>query len=486
MARKNPVGPDLPDGLSDAIANMSPLELQELMAQFGISVVGPGAPPPSGGRGLYGFTPPPRPDLRRPRRSSPVILRVRVDLKGATPPIWRRLELSSDLELATVHQIIQACFGWWDYHLHRFSIGGDPFAWDAQVFVCEEDAEHSDDEPDGLLDRDVRLDETMSVPGDVLQYVYDYGDHWDLSIRLEAIVPITDQPRARCITGRRAGPPEDCGSVRDGDELATLLDDPAAFDVEMVNAAIDEIIDDADRPRLRTELELSFRRMDPSLVGVFVEAGLGLDPDLRPDPAEVADRLRPFLHLLDRCRPNGLQLTTAGWLPPVVVEEVAALLPTAAEWIGKKNREDLTPPVHIFRGLLTRLGLVRKFKGKLILTKAGKGATDPERLWRVLGDKLASLSPSEPEVLGILLRALLLVGPDRSDGSAAEVVARALTSMGWSEGAGPIRPQTVDDIWDPARRLLAELSRKPVRGWQPDPSDPVVRALLTDVVLGLV
>ena len=53
-----------------------------------------------------------RPGRRRPRRHSVATYRLRIDLKGATPPIWRRVELASDMFLDEVHQVIQAAFGW--------------------------------------------------------------------------------------------------------------------------------------------------------------------------------------------------------------------------------------------------------------------------------------------------------------------------------------------------------------------------------------
>ena len=54
------------------------------------------------------------PVRRRPRRAKPVTLRVRVDLAYMKPPVWRRLELASDLFLDDVHEIMQAAFGWTD------------------------------------------------------------------------------------------------------------------------------------------------------------------------------------------------------------------------------------------------------------------------------------------------------------------------------------------------------------------------------------
>ncbi len=37
--------------------------------------------------------------------------RVRLDLHGARPPVWRRLELPGDLMLPRLHEVIQAAMG---------------------------------------------------------------------------------------------------------------------------------------------------------------------------------------------------------------------------------------------------------------------------------------------------------------------------------------------------------------------------------------
>ena len=73
----------------------------------------------------------------------------------------------------------------------------------------------------------VLLDQTLRQPGDVLTCVYDYGDFWELTIELESVQPATeDSPVAVLIDGERAGPPEDCGGLTDGQRLADALDDP--------------------------------------------------------------------------------------------------------------------------------------------------------------------------------------------------------------------------------------------------------------------
>jgi Plasmid pRiA4b ORF-3-like protein len=58
--------------------------------------------------GLFERQPPSR---RRPRRSEVVTYRVRIDLNRTRPPLWRRLELASDLFLDQVHEVIQVASG---------------------------------------------------------------------------------------------------------------------------------------------------------------------------------------------------------------------------------------------------------------------------------------------------------------------------------------------------------------------------------------
>lgn len=183
---------------------------------------------------------PQRPELRRPPLPELKVLRVRVDLKHAKPPIWRRLELRSDLTLDVLHRVLQAAFAWTDSHLWRFSLGGDPFDSASQVFLCQWDVDEGEfDDEGGIPAAGVRLDETVQASGDVLSYVYDYGDNWELLLQLENILDAEfHAPAATAIGGRRAAPPEDCGSLRTAEELAEVLDDPSAFSLTEVNESL--------------------------------------------------------------------------------------------------------------------------------------------------------------------------------------------------------------------------------------------------------
>jgi Plasmid pRiA4b ORF-3-like protein len=169
--------------------------------------------------------PPPR-SRRQLRRDGAVTYRVRVDLNGTKPPLWRRLELASDLFLDQVHEIMQAAFGWTDSHLHQFGSGAGRCDPGTEHYLCPFQVEEGDP---GVPEEDVRLDEVLTEPGDKLSYEYDFGDGWQHTITLEAILPRPSSgPRAVCITGRRDGPPEDCGGVGAYELICADLDKRAA------------------------------------------------------------------------------------------------------------------------------------------------------------------------------------------------------------------------------------------------------------------
>lgn len=149
------------------------------------------------------------PSRRRPRRDDVVVYRVRIDIKGAKPPLWRRVDFASDLYLNNVHDVIQVAFGWTDSHLHRFSSGPTINGYENEDYLCPYMAQ---EEPNAIPTQDVRLDEVLVEPGDKLFYTYDFGDDWQHYLRLEACLPRSDgAPRATCVGGQRPGPPEDCG-----------------------------------------------------------------------------------------------------------------------------------------------------------------------------------------------------------------------------------------------------------------------------------
>jgi len=409
---------------------------------------------------------PRRLELRRPPLADVMIFHVRVDLKGSKPRIWRRLELRSDLTLDVVHRVLQAAFSWTDTHLWRFSLGGEPFSRAGQEFLCPWDVEEEEFEDDGALPAsDVRLDETMQDAGDTLHYVYDYGDSWELTLGVEAVsADGADKPSAVVVAGRRAAPPEDCGGVTDGAALAELLGDPEAFDIHAVNASLRSPYIALSEHNLDRRLIDLMNRLTYGPVGEDLgrrAVALMSDPG-PPEARELDEAFRAFTWFLDRAAEGGIPLTTAGYLKPVDVAAAARVVPTMSGWMGKANRESETTPVLHFRQVLQSLGLVRKYKGTLRLTRAGAAAQKaPEELWNRLAGKLV------PDGNGFDADAALLLLAYAATSAGAELpldqVAAALTASGWQTDEG--RPIERRDLYRiPALEVLRNVTSEP-SGW---------------------
>jgi hypothetical protein len=407
---------------------------------------------------------PRRPELRRPRVAELQRFVVRVDLRQAKPPIWRRLEVRSDLTLDVVHRVLQAAFGWTDSHLWRFSLGGDAFSSSSQVFLCPWDVEEGEwDDEGGIPAAAVRLDEAVQVPGEILAYAYDYGDNWELALRLEHVLPAAaGTPSAVAVDGRRAAPPEDCGGRRTADELAEVLEEPSRFDLDEINEALQApflvLRDHGLDPRLAALID----RLTYSPVGEeLASRALSLLAE-RPVPDEQALRasLTPFIWFLDRAAEGGIPLTASGYLKPADVTAAAEVVPAVQGWIGKANRESDTTPVLHFRKALQALGLLRKHKGSLVLTRAGRHSRAAwQTLWNHLADRLVPNTDGfeTDATLPLLLYAATSSGSELPLGT----IAAALTHLGWQNRDGtPVADY--DLYWLHTQDVLRNVSTAPV------------------------
>jgi len=152
------------------------------------------------------------------------IFRVHVLLKEIDPPIWRRIELSSQTTLKQFHRILQIAIGWENSHLHEFTIDGRRYGVPDPQY----------DEPGNVTPEGrARLSDVLPIPESQMLYVYDFGDFWQHEVCLEAIFPAQpeiDYPRV--LSGARSCPPEDCGGTRGYSDLLEVLTDPTHEDFQ--------------------------------------------------------------------------------------------------------------------------------------------------------------------------------------------------------------------------------------------------------------
>jgi hypothetical protein len=160
-------------------------------------------------------------------------------------------------------------------------------------------------------------------------------------------------------------------------------------------------------------------------------------------PAEKAAALRPFLRFLDHVGVDGLPLTSAGYLKPDDVRALAAVIPAMADWIGAANRESQTYPVLWFRESVQKLALVRKYRGSLLLTKAGASARgNPDALWRYITSRLPIGKAGSLDLSAGLL-VLAFAASTQADYPPLEDIAQALNEVGWRHADGSL--VTADD-----------------------------------------
>src|SRR6516165_9095431 len=105
------------------------------------------------------------------------IARLNITLDDVEPKVVRRIEVPLAIRLDRLHMALQAAMGWTDSHLYEIRAG------DVGWGVPDRDGGH------GPLDaREARLVDVLEDVGvKTLRYLYDFGDGWEHTIKIERI-----------------------------------------------------------------------------------------------------------------------------------------------------------------------------------------------------------------------------------------------------------------------------------------------------------
>lgn len=145
------------------------------------------------------------------------IARLNIILDYVTPEVSRKLDVPFGIRLDQLHLALQAAMGWSNSHLYMFlfkrvSFGIPDPEWD-----------------NGHLDaRKATLDSVIEdVGGKTFKYIYDFGDDWCHTIKIERVItadPLIPYPYLIGGTGRC--PPEDIGGPPGYEEFLEAMADP--------------------------------------------------------------------------------------------------------------------------------------------------------------------------------------------------------------------------------------------------------------------
>lgn len=169
--------------------------------------------------------------------ASPV-WRLKVELLGFSPSIWRRFDTCAAVKLSQLHYFIQGAMGWELFHLFSFEDGhGYGMVIGTESKLCN-----------------------ICRVGDTLTYTYDFGDHWQHLVTVEKEMARPTGTYPRLVAGKNACPPEDCGGPggyadmlrvlagRRNARRRELIDwlggsfDPKAFDIDEARQRLSEYV----------------------------------------------------------------------------------------------------------------------------------------------------------------------------------------------------------------------------------------------------
>ena len=210
--------------------------------------------------------------------SGPGVYQLKVTMQHIKPPIWRRIQLPSDYTLGDLHMVILELMEWDEDHLHEFTIGRRKFG-------------PSDDEaPETVNDEDdVTLDMVLGTTCKKFDYLYDFGDCWEIAIDVEKRLKQEEGlAHPVCLAGARSAPPQDCGGAGGYLENLKVLKNPKApgyedvvewmgedwdsecFDIEELN----------ERLAFMAKAPVDFDEMDEDARNDLIEQMLNEDPFL--------------------------------------------------------------------------------------------------------------------------------------------------------------------------------------------------------------
>lgn len=123
----------------------------------------------------------------------------------------RTLHVPADITFYTLHRYLQAAYRWDDYHLHEFILPAKRGRRYEQ-HILDQNTDSMFPNPRDVQDRETRLQDYLREC-ETFQYLYDFGDGWQVDIRYCKYLPDCTEDLPICTAYEGAPPPEDVGGI---------------------------------------------------------------------------------------------------------------------------------------------------------------------------------------------------------------------------------------------------------------------------------
>ncbi|HKM43357.1 MAG TPA: plasmid pRiA4b ORF-3 family protein [Limnochordia bacterium] len=319
------------------------------------------------------------------------------------PTIWRRVIVPGQISFEVLHYVVQYAMGWHDAHLYEFSTDDDPTCFtnshegiDEYEYLRENPHLVQDNWDKQVLEQPQKLASAMKIDSVLqraksLNYLYDFGDSWQLRITLEDAIKDYADSFPVCIAGKEPAPPEDVGGTHGYMDFLEAWYNPSheehnsvviwgrsmgftgAFDLENVNRFLRWKL-----PLGRGRLAELGRELNQDLL--LFETPCVFNLELSDEKAAETNLLKHFLgflRLLDERGP--VKATAKGNLPAKLVMELFSqdydylYAPHRVRSVRKEEDAWFISELH---HLGRASGLIAKRKGEIGLTKKGQKFLD--------------------------------------------------------------------------------------------------------------
>ena len=198
---------------------------------------------------------------------TPLAYHFRIKLEDCAVPVWREIEVPSNISLEFFAHIILYAMGWDNMHLHQFYRKNTYYRRRYDILQDREmgffPAKYTN-----LCSENYPLSAIFREKKDSIKFEYDFGDSWIHKIWLKGIreYDSNETPGLKKLKGKGACPPEDCGGLGGYDYILRLLNekglsqeerehltwygidtdfDPNIFDIEYSSINLNALWEDA-------------------------------------------------------------------------------------------------------------------------------------------------------------------------------------------------------------------------------------------------
>ncbi|AKB22702.1 plasmid pRiA4b ORF-3 family protein [Methanosarcina sp. WH1] len=183
------------------------------------------------------------------------VCQLKLSMEGITPQIWRRIQVPENYTFLDLHDAIQDVMDWDDYHLHEFEMPNPKTGMMDRIGTESDDLEGFEEPL--VPEKKTKISKYFTPENKIALYTYDFGDNWQVKVRLEKIHPIKEGVEYPiCTAGKRAAVPEDIGGIWGYEDMLEILKNPEHEEYEDTVAWLGEDFD----PEYFDPKDVSFRK----------------------------------------------------------------------------------------------------------------------------------------------------------------------------------------------------------------------------------